>query len=305
MDIPSIFCIFVFKENVMARVSYSRYSMWTTCPQQYKFNYVDKLGVYSGSIHTIFGTAFHETLQHYLDIFYNKTKKQANEINLPQLLKERLVDTFKKEHEGFEEGKFVCSKEELMEFYEDGVVCLDWFKKHSDDFFTKKGWELVGIELPLNVELKPNVSMLGYLDIVIRHKEYNLLKIIDFKTSTRGWSKEQKADKTKLNQLLLYKHYYSEQYNHPIDRIQVEFQIIKRKISENTEYTIPRISKLVPANGGPSVARAVKDFIKFVDEVFNEDGTDNLNADYSPNPGEKNKNCRFCEFKDRCPAFQK
>jgi hypothetical protein len=124
----------VFKENVMARVSYSRYSMWTTCPQQYKFNYVDKLGVYSGSIHTIFGTAFHETLQHYLDIFYNKTKKEANEIDLPQLLKERLVDTFKKEHEGFEEGKFVCSKDELMEFYNDGVICLEWFKKHSDDF---------------------------------------------------------------------------------------------------------------------------------------------------------------------------
>jgi hypothetical protein len=53
------------------------------------------------------------------------------------------------------------------------------------------------------------------------------------------------------------------------------------------------------------VARAVKDFMRFVDSVFNEDGTDNLNADYSPNPGEKNKNCRFCEFKDRCPAFQK
>jgi hypothetical protein len=147
--------------------------------------------------------------------------------------------------------------------------------------------------------------MLGYLDIVIRHKEFNLLKIIDFKTSTRGWSKEQKADKTKLNQLLLYKHYYSEQYNHPIDRIQVEFQIIKRKISENTEFTIPRISKLVPANGGPSVARAVKDFMKFVDSVFNEDGTDNMGADFTPNPGEGNKNCRFCPFVDICPARQK
>jgi hypothetical protein len=76
LEYPSVFCIFVLKEKVMARVSYSRYSMHATCPQQYKFNYVDKLGVYSGSIHTIFGTAFHETLQHYLSIFYNETKLQ-------------------------------------------------------------------------------------------------------------------------------------------------------------------------------------------------------------------------------------
>ena len=41
----------------MARVSYSQYSMWSSCPQQYKLNYIDKLGESSGNIHTIFGTA--------------------------------------------------------------------------------------------------------------------------------------------------------------------------------------------------------------------------------------------------------
>ena len=47
-------------------------------------------------------------------------------------------------------------------------------------------------------------------------------------------------------------------------------------------------------------------FQEFIDTVFNEDGSFNLTADYSPNPGEKNKNCRFCEFKDRklCSIFQ-
>jgi CRISPR/Cas system-associated exonuclease Cas4 (RecB family) len=53
------------------------------------------------------------------------------------------------------------------------------------------------------------------------------------------------------------------------------------------------------------VARAVKDFMHFVDTVFNEDGTDNMDADFTPNPGEGNKNCRFCPFVDICPARQK
>ena len=39
----------------MGRVSYSQYSMWSSCPQQYKLNYIDKLGESSGNIHTIFG----------------------------------------------------------------------------------------------------------------------------------------------------------------------------------------------------------------------------------------------------------
>ena len=76
----------------MARVSYSQYSMWSSCPQQYKLNYIDKLGESSGNIHTIFGTAMHETIQHFLDVMYNVTKKQAMEIDLDLLLKMVKID---------------------------------------------------------------------------------------------------------------------------------------------------------------------------------------------------------------------
>ena len=45
--------------------------------------------------------------------------------------------------------------------------------------------------------------------------------------------------------MLLYKKFYSEKYEIPLDKIKVEYQILKRKISENFEYPIPRISKFV------------------------------------------------------------
>ena len=66
--------------------------MWNSCPQQYKLNYIDKLGESSGNIHTIFGSAMHETIQHFLDVMYNITKKQAMEIDLDILLKDKLIE---------------------------------------------------------------------------------------------------------------------------------------------------------------------------------------------------------------------
>ncbi len=72
--------------------------------------------------------------------------------------------------------------------------------------------------------------------------------------------------------MLLYKKFYSEKYEIPLDKIKVEYQILKRKISENFEYPIPRISKFVPANGKPSVKRAWDGFMNFVDSVYDDGG---------------------------------
>jgi len=78
----------------MARVSFSQYSMWTSCPQQYKLSYIDGLSISNANIHLIFGTAMHETLQKFLDVMYNATKSSALAMDLDMLLKDRLVENF-------------------------------------------------------------------------------------------------------------------------------------------------------------------------------------------------------------------
>ena len=65
----------------MAKVSFSQYQMYSTCPRQYKLAYIDKLGESSANIYTIFGTAIHETIQHFLSVMYGVSKKQAMEID--------------------------------------------------------------------------------------------------------------------------------------------------------------------------------------------------------------------------------
>ena len=279
----------------MARVSFSQYSMWTSCPQQYKLSYIDGLSISNANIHLIFGTAMHETLQKFLDVMYNATKSSALAMDLDMLLKDRLVENFNKEKEKLEENEFPCTKEELEEFFGDGRKILQYFKSKLVLFFSKKGYELVAIELPLNMPIKENVHFIGFVDIIIREIATKKITIIDFKTSTSGWNKYQKADPIKNAQILLYKKFYAEKYKIDEDKVNVEFHILKRKVKEDADYPIPRISKHIPASGKPSINKAWKGFMDFVESVFDEEGK-YKDIDYPTNKG---KQCDWCEFKER------
>lgn len=285
----------------MARVSYSQFGMYSSCQQQFKLNYIDKLGISNANIHLIFGSSMHEVIQHFLDVMYNVTKKQALQLNLEQMLQDKLVEHFKKEKEKMGELD-PCTKEELQEFYEDGVKILEYFRIKLDSLYAKSGWRLVAIEQRLNAEIKPGVHFIGFIDILLEDLTTNEYVIIDLKTSTRGWNKYQKADKTKISQMLLYKKFYSDKYGIPLDKIKVEYQILKRKLYEGADFPIPRISKFVPANGKPSVNKAWNDFKGFVDSVYGENG-EVIQTEFPTNKG---KPCDWCEFKTRklCPIWK-
>jgi hypothetical protein len=281
----------------MARVSFSQYGMWSSCPQQYKLNYIDKLGESSSNIHTIFGSAMHETIQHYLSVMYGVSKKQADEINVDKLLLERMRENYKVEVEKMSEGT-PCSQEELEEFFGDGRRILEWFMKHIGKFYSKSGYELVGIEIPLNKEIKKGVHFIGYIDIVLKDIAENAIIIIDLKTSTMGWNKYQKEDRLKNSQILLYKKYYSELFDIPLTKIRVEFQIMRRKLPEDSPYPVPRISKHIPPNGSPSVNKVYDEFMSFIDIVFDDEGNFR-DIPYPKVPGNAKKNCKWCEFSVR------
>jgi hypothetical protein len=281
----------------MARVSFSQYGMWSSCPQQYKLNYIDKLGESSSNIHTIFGSAMHETIQHYLSVMYGVSKKQADEINVDKLLLERMRENYKVEVEKMSEGT-PCSQDELEEFFGDGRRILEWFMKHIGKFYSKSGYELVGIEIPLNKEIKKGVHFIGYIDIVLKDIAENSIVIIDLKTSTMGWNKYQKEDRLKNSQILLYKKYYSDLFDIPLTKIRVEFQIMRRKLPEDSPYPVPRISKHIPPNGSPSVNKVYDEFMSFIDIVFDDEGNFR-DIPYPKVPGNAKKNCKWCEFSVR------
>ena len=276
----------------MARISYSQLSMFSECPHKWKLNYIDKLRVSEPSIHLLFGTAMHEVIQKYLDVMYQYTVKRADMLNLERTLQEKMVEQFNIDKENY--GKEPCTKEQLKEFFQDGCDILDFFKKRRGDYFSKKGYELIGCEVPVEMGLQKNLTWVGYLDIVMRDTIHDRIKIYDIKTSTMGWNKWMKADDNKTQQLLLYKQFYSKQYNHPIDKIDVEYFIVKRKLYENAKFPQKRVQKFIPASGTVSMNKVAKKLTKFIDEAFNEDGTHTKN-ELPPTPSKKA--CKWCEFK--------
>ena len=275
----------------MNKISYSQISMFNECPLRWKLNYIDKLSISESSIHLIFGTAMHEVLQTYLEVMYNDSIKNADLLPLEEMLRDKLIEQFKIAEE--DDGKAPCTKEDLQEFFQDGVEILDFFKKKRGDYFSKRGYKLIGCEVPIEYDLKDNIRMVGYIDIVMLDEISNTIKIYDIKTSTRGWNKWMKADKNKTQQLLLYKQFYSKQYNHPIDKIEVEYFIVKRKLWEKAMFPQKRVQKFSPASGTVSMNKVLEGLDLFLEKAFTDEG-EKTSVNIVPTPSKKA--CRWCEF---------
>ena len=275
----------------MNRISYSQISMYGGCPLRWKLNYVDRLSISESGIHLIFGTAMHEVLQAYLEVMYFDTVKNADKLPLEEMLRDNLIKEFKKAEEA--DGKPPSTKKELGEFFQDGCNIIDFFKKRRGQYFGKNEWELIGCEVPIDLELKNNIRMIGYLDIVLKSKITNKIKIIDIKTSTQGWNKWMKMDKNKTQQLLLYKEFYSRQYNHPVKDIDIEYFIVKRKLWENADFPQKRVQLFVPASGTPSMNKMKRSLENFVLNAFDDEGE--YKTDMVATPSKKA--CKWCEFR--------
>ena len=276
----------------MKKISYSQYSQWAVCPHKWKLNYIDELRTFKGNIHTLFGSAMHDVLQTYLTVMYNDTIKMADSLPLASMLLHRMKTYYKEIVEDLH-GEEVSSQEEMQEFYEHGLAIIEWFIKKRGMYFNKKGYELVGIEVPIEYDLPNKIKFVGYIDVLMYDTVRERYKIIDIKTSTMGWNKWAKADKTKTDQLLLYKQFYGKQNDIPLDKIDVEYFIVKRKLYDKVDWPQRRVQTFTPANGTPSINKVTNNIQSFIDECF-IDGKYNKEHIYRKEASKKN--CRFCEF---------
>ena len=278
-------------------ISYSQISMFHRCPHSWKLNYKDKLQVYKDSIHTSFGTSFHEVIQEYYERFYNDSVKAAEELDVEELLKTEMKKNYAIGKE--RNGEHFSTAVELQEFYEDGVNILREWKKKKGGFIQKRGWHLAGIEIPLMItpeEEYENTLFKGFIDAVLYHEETETFKIVDFKTSTRGWNKNTRKDEMKQNQLILYKEFFSRQFNVPKEKIEVAFVILKRKIYADSDFPQPRISEFRPASGPIKTKKAVAVVREFIQGCFEKDGS-YKEREFEMRPSQSN--CRFCAFADK------
>jgi hypothetical protein len=272
-------------------VSYSQFSIYSNCPHQWYLNYVEGKNPYQATIHTVFGTAFHETIQKYIEVMYGESGAAADRLNLGEIFTERFRETYSKEYKAT--GSHFSNPEEMREFYEDGVAILDWIRKKRNKLFTVRNVKLLGIELPLVVGVANNVFLKGYIDFVLYDEDLKKVVIYDIKTSTRGWGDKEKKDDTKIAQILLYKEYFAKQYSIDVDIIEVEYFIVKRKIWEKSEFPIPRVQHFKPPSGKNKRSQANERFKQFVKECFDESGKYQIKS-YIKNIGENS--CKWCPY---------
>lgn len=279
--------------NNKKKTSFSQFSNWFTCPHKFYRDYILKERQFEDSLNMSFGTAIHEALQHYLKTVFEVGDAEGEAINMMEFF----IAAFKAQ---IEKKKIPHTQDEFDEFVEDGKAILIEFKNPANRlrYFPRSKWELIGIENELNVDIRNNVNLTGFLDMVLKEKQSGRIKIIDFKTSTRGWNNAQKEEFTKTSQLILYKALYSKQYNIPLNMIDVEFIILKRKVYDPAKSRFPqsRIDIYKPEAHQKNILQVIQEFGKFVDTCFTTDGEYKTEIPYLKNPGPRKKNCQYCQY---------
>jgi hypothetical protein len=267
--------------------------MWATCPHRWALKYIENKEPYQASIHTVFGTAFHETLQAYISTMYEVSGAAADAMDLIDIFQCKFADVYAKEYKSA--GAHFSNAEEMGEFFDDGIAILKWLKSRRNKIFTIRKMKLLGIELPLLLKLANNIYYKAFIDFALYDEDLNKVYIYDIKTSTRGWSDNEKRDDQKTAQVLLYKEYFARQYGWDVEQIEVEFFIVKRKIYEQAEYPIPRLQSFRPASGKNKRKQAIDNFDTFIKDCFDEVGKPQIKS-YLKNVGEKS--CKWCPYKD-------
>ncbi len=289
------------KPSENKHISYSQLSTFANCNKQWYWTYVKKLAPYQGSIHATFGTAMHETVQTWLEVMYHKTVKEADQIDLDRLLYDNLIKAYKsaKAQNGHEH---FSNQDELTKFWIDGKHILKYLKSKRRAYFSTKGTYLAGVETLLYHELRPGVKFKGFIDLVFYNEVLDKWLIVDIKTSTSGWRVEAKKDLNRIAQILLYKEFFSKQFDIPLEKIDVEYFILKRRVPKDAEFASmqSRVQTFRPANGKVKMKQATTLMEHFVEEAVSPEG-EYIEKDYKTNPSKSN--CHFCVFKKMriCP----
>ena len=196
----------------MSHISYSEIKNWGKCPFYHKLMYIDGLSLFEGNLYTAFGKAIHAACEKVADL---KTEELQELFELQLIVELELLeaDYDKKIAASMrEEGKTILSqlKEEMSKYFGEYTVLSVEEKLYEDIFI-----------------IDDDLQFKGYIDMVV--KVGDEIHILDWKTSTRGWSDWQKKDTLLKYQLLYYKYYYSQKHAVHPSKIKTHFGILKRK----------------------------------------------------------------------------
>ena len=249
------------------RISYSQLSDFLACHHKHYLGYTKKLKTYdSDTIHLIFGTHMHTTIEKFL-------KKE--------LTREKALIYF---------SSCMLSPETrakqpvklIVRFRKQGIAILN-------EFFTKFAWDEIIIienELELNEPIFNNFYFTGKVDFIYRYK--NFIYIADFKTSTKEWDKWKFDNEYYGLQLKLYKWFYCQKMKIPYDNIRLAYVVLNRNDIEAPIKSLINIYE-VPSTYG-EIRKSYNILVDALKTIYSVE----LSGDYLRRT--TGYNCNICEF---------
>ena len=254
-------------------ISYSSLSTYNKCPKLWELQYLRNAVPFTQNIYTIFGTAMHETIQTWLEMMYHDKVKNANDLDIDQLLYDNMIKAYKT-GKAINGHQHFSNSDELTQFWIDGKHILEFLRKKRSSYFSTKTMQLAGIETLLYQEIKPGVVFKGLVDLVFYHPNNDTWTIMDIKTSTSGWRDKQKKNPNLTAQVILYREFFAKQFDIDPSKVNVEFFIVKRRVPAEAEFASmqKRVQEFRPNAGPRKTKQIVESMNKFIDDVLDNKG---------------------------------
>lgn len=206
--------------TIRKHISFSEYRLYVGCAfkhaLQYRLDHEEQTNEF-----LVFGSALHSAIE---EIVVKKPNK---------ILYEKVFN----KHLEVESNAITVKSYFGRQFSAQGTNIL----KELNFFERFKDWEVVGVEdqiiEPLFEDADGQFSFKGVIDLVLKKGDEYL--ILDWKSASRPWDVEKKKeDKGFWGQLALYKHFYSQKHNIPLDKITTRFVALARDPINVQQYEV-------------------------------------------------------------------
>lgn len=196
-------------------VSFSEVKTWKECSWRHNLTYIKKVDLFKPSPALDFGTAVHAACEKFLE-----TREMDASITMASL-----DEAWQKNAgaEGFDSSSLAKAKEEA-------VAILSEVPGFMEREFPE--WKYVAAEEELYEAIDGHQQAFkGFIDGVIISKGKrgeDLIWLLDWKSSQRGWLRQKRQDEMTKNQLVLYKSYWSRKHGVDLKNIRCAFVILKK-----------------------------------------------------------------------------
>ena len=263
-------------------VSYSELGQFeNTCQWKWKLDYLDNQRSESFSIHFDFGTAVHHALERFV------TRKDPLSVDdAVKTFQEKLTHL-----ESTHKEKYGDSKYKLSELLSSGEHII----RNIKDCEELLNIDVMYNEFPLLEQIGredgQEIKFKGFIDLVIKAKDKrgnSILYVCDFKTCSWGWSREDREDRWKHYQILLYKHFLCKKLDLDPKAVRVAFILCKKRPPKGKSAI-----EFFPVSAGPvSVQRALDTMGRIITEMSEKSKTGNF---------EKNRSSCKNKYGSTCP----